>query len=226
MSLEKREPAGPAGLAGEINAEHLAFVGSLKRTAEHGIRCGELLTQAKEQCPHGTWLDWLGNNFRGSARSAQVYMQMYKKRDEIRAKAQSSALLSISGALEEISAPKEEEDPEREEKIAAMKERTRAREEREQQSRRKNQPLMLMEANTKLLKARREVREAINQLEGVEFDEEARESLEAEALAVARACRLFVEALTGRTNLDVDAELFWIEERRQWGEEGRPLEED
>lgn len=106
--IDKRESQGLEALAGEINAEHQAFVSSLKKTAEHGIRCGELLTKAKDRCPHGQWLEWLGANFEGSERTAQVYMQMYRNRDEIRAKTQSSADLSISGALKEIggSAPR------------------------------------------------------------------------------------------------------------------------
>src|SRR5215217_7433576 len=53
-------------LAEQINAEHRAFVGSLKNTAEHGIRAGELLTQAKTKCKHGEWLPWLVKNFDGA----------------------------------------------------------------------------------------------------------------------------------------------------------------
>src|SRR5215216_4681015 len=115
MELEKKHGV-PATLASEINAEHRAFTASLSKTAEHGIRCGELLTEAKSKCAHGTWLDWLKGNFEGSERSAQVYMQMFKNRDAIRAKTQSSADLSIAGALKEISAPKEPGSEEEEEK--------------------------------------------------------------------------------------------------------------
>jgi hypothetical protein len=94
-----------ARLAGEINEAHRAFVGTFRTALEHGIRCGELLAQAKEQCPHGTWLQWLEANFDGSARTAQVYMQLYNRRDELRAKTQDSAHLSIDGALRELAAP-------------------------------------------------------------------------------------------------------------------------
>ncbi len=94
-------------LAKEINSEHRAFVGSLSRTVEHGIRAGELLAEAKSKCQHGEWSAWLGVNFEASQRTAQVYMQMFKGRDEIRAKTQGSADLSISGALKEISSPGE-----------------------------------------------------------------------------------------------------------------------
>jgi hypothetical protein len=94
-------------LAVEINAEHRAFVGAFKKTAEHGIRAGELLATAKEQCPHGTWLPWLEENFEGAPRTAQEYMRLYNHRDAVRAKAQDSAHLSMSGALKEIASPRE-----------------------------------------------------------------------------------------------------------------------
>jgi hypothetical protein len=92
-------------LADEINAEHRAFVGTFRKTVEHGIRAGELLTEAKAQCPHGTWLEWLGGHFEGAPRTAQEYMQLYNRRDEIRAKTRDSAHLSVSGALKELAAP-------------------------------------------------------------------------------------------------------------------------
>src|SRR5215216_1060692 len=104
--VEKREAARLETLASEINEGHRAFIGSLLKTAEHGIRAGELLSEAKAQCNHGEWLPWLENNFEGSARTAQEYMKLYKHRDEIRTKTQNSAHLSISGALREIEGPK------------------------------------------------------------------------------------------------------------------------
>jgi hypothetical protein len=115
--LQKRSTATLENLASEINAEHRAFVGSLKKTAEHGIRAGELLTEAKSKCKHGEWLGWLEKNFEGSARSAQVYTQLFERRGELRAKTQSSAHLSISGALKELSGPKEEEKAQEKEEL-------------------------------------------------------------------------------------------------------------
>jgi hypothetical protein len=51
--VEKQSTATLETLATEINAEHRAFVGALKKTAEHGIRAGELLSEAKSKCKHG-----------------------------------------------------------------------------------------------------------------------------------------------------------------------------
>lgn len=106
--IEKQSTAMLESLAEQINAEHRAFVGSLKKTAEHGIRAGELLTEAKSKCKHGKWLPWLDENFEGAPRTAQEYMRLYSHRDEIRAKTRSSAHLSISGALKEIASPHSE----------------------------------------------------------------------------------------------------------------------
>ncbi len=71
-------------LAARINEEHRAFGKTFRNTVEHGIRAGELLSQAKAQCPHGTWLAWLEENFEGLARTAQAYMRLYKHRDVLR----------------------------------------------------------------------------------------------------------------------------------------------
>jgi hypothetical protein len=94
-------------LAEEINAEHRAFVGTFRKTVEHGIKAGELLTKVKEQCPHGTWLPWLEENFEGAPRTAQEYLRLYNHRAAVRAKARDSAHLSMSGALKEIAAPRQ-----------------------------------------------------------------------------------------------------------------------
>jgi hypothetical protein len=115
-TLQRIEKTGSlTNLAAEINAEHRAFIGSLKKTAEHGIRAGELLSKAKGEVKHGQWLGWLEENFEGSVRSAQVYMQLFAKRDELRVNAQGSAHLSISGALREVAAPTTDERQEPEE---------------------------------------------------------------------------------------------------------------
>ena len=43
-------------LAEEIIAEHRAFVRTFRKAVERGIRAGGLLTAAKGNCEHGTWL--------------------------------------------------------------------------------------------------------------------------------------------------------------------------
>lgn len=94
-------------LAQKINAEHRAFASTFRKTVEHGIRAGELLSEAKTQCLHGAWLPWLESNFEGAPRTAQEYMRLYNHREEIRANMRDSAHLSIGDALKKISAPRE-----------------------------------------------------------------------------------------------------------------------
>jgi hypothetical protein len=83
-------------LAARINEEHRAFVGTFRKSVEHavehGICAGELLSQAKAQCPHGTWLRWLEENFEGLARAAQAYMRLYKYRDVLRTAARTPSV--------------------------------------------------------------------------------------------------------------------------------------
>jgi hypothetical protein len=43
-------------LAEVIDAEYHAFVRTFRKAVEHGIRAGGLLTEAKGNCEHGTWL--------------------------------------------------------------------------------------------------------------------------------------------------------------------------
>jgi hypothetical protein len=105
--IEKRKTSEVVldDLVARINAEHRAFVGSMRKGIEHAINAGELLAAAKKQCPHGTWLDWLAANFEGAQRTAQEHLRMYHHREEIQAIMQDSAHLSVSAALKQLAAP-------------------------------------------------------------------------------------------------------------------------
>jgi hypothetical protein len=99
-------------LAARINAEHRACETAVNAALEHALAAGDLLLEAKSKCPHGTWQGWLEENFDGSVRTAQAYMRVAARRDEVEAaKTQSSAPLSLDGALRALSAPKEEAQP-------------------------------------------------------------------------------------------------------------------
>jgi Protein of unknown function (DUF3102) len=106
--LEKLET-----LAGRINEEHRACEAAANAALTHAMSAGELLLEAKGQLPHGAFGSWLKENFAGSDRTARVYMRVYSHREELEAKRQSSATLSLDGALKALSAPKDENpDPE------------------------------------------------------------------------------------------------------------------
>jgi hypothetical protein len=66
------------------------------------------LIEAKSHCEHGTWERWVEGNFEGSLRTAQAYMRVASRRgevEELQAKAQGSAPLSLNAALTELSKP-------------------------------------------------------------------------------------------------------------------------
>ncbi|MDP9480097.1 MAG: DUF3102 domain-containing protein, partial [Actinomycetota bacterium] len=97
------KPAGTLQvIASRINEEHRACEKAVGAALGHAINAGELLTKAKEGVPHGSWGAWLADNFEGSERTAQAYMKVYRRRDEIR---NGAADLSLRGALRELSAP-------------------------------------------------------------------------------------------------------------------------
>lgn len=94
-----------SGLADKINAEHRACEAAAGTALEHAIRAGEMLAEVRADLPHGSWGSWIGANFGGSARTAQAYMRLYRRRGEIR---NGAADLSVRGALAALSAPKDE----------------------------------------------------------------------------------------------------------------------
>jgi Protein of unknown function (DUF3102) len=106
--IAKQEAKRLDALAERINEEHRAYDAALKHALGHVINAlaramdaGDLLLEAKERCPHGTWLPWLEANFEGSARRAQEYMYLARNRGEIEElKARGSAFFtSVDHAL-------------------------------------------------------------------------------------------------------------------------------
>lgn len=97
-------------LATCANEEHKACLAAVENALEHAQAVGEALLQAKKQCPHGMWGEWLRENFKGSHQSANVYMQVAKRWPEIEAvKSQHAGNLTIRGALKLLEPPKLEE---------------------------------------------------------------------------------------------------------------------
>ncbi len=90
----------------EINAEHDLCCRAAADALQHAMRCGDLLIAAKAAMPHGSWGGWLAAHFAGSDRTARAYMRLADHRDEIEAKRQTSADLSIDGALRLLAPPR------------------------------------------------------------------------------------------------------------------------
>jgi hypothetical protein len=86
-----------------LHGEFLALAGRSLRVAKES---GDLLVEAKEEVAHGDWEAWLVTFFPGSARTAEAYMRIAKRWDEIEAKAQTTADLTLDAALKLLAKPK------------------------------------------------------------------------------------------------------------------------
>jgi hypothetical protein len=104
---EVRPALDLAALARRINAEHAAAGASFRAGLLHARAAGDLLLQAKAQVPHGEWLPWVADNLRCSERTAQAYMRVARRWEELEAKAQGLADLTLEGGLKLLAAPEE-----------------------------------------------------------------------------------------------------------------------
>lgn len=95
-------------LAEQIRKECLLLLESSRTSLSHARRCGELLNDAKGKVKHGEWKTWLKDNCHLSVRTAQMHMRLANKGDELAAKAQSIADLTIAKADKLLSTPRPE----------------------------------------------------------------------------------------------------------------------
>jgi hypothetical protein len=87
-------------LAGQINAEHASFESALRKGLEHARNAGELLVEARRQIPHGRWLSWLNTHCPGvTARTAQRYMRVASRWDELVVKCDTVSHLTFNQAV-------------------------------------------------------------------------------------------------------------------------------
>jgi hypothetical protein len=105
---EVRPALDLATLAAQINAAHEQAGTALRAGLLHAKAAGELLLRAKEQLPHGRWLPWLQANVRCSQRTAQSYMRVAKRWDELQANPQGLADLTFEGGLKLLACPRRE----------------------------------------------------------------------------------------------------------------------
>lgn len=100
MSTEIERPL--IELAGAIRREHDACERDARSAVEHAIRAGELLIDAKAEVSHGEWLPWLDTNFAFTPQTANGYMRLARRREQI------EGAPSISVALAELAQPREQ----------------------------------------------------------------------------------------------------------------------
>jgi hypothetical protein len=92
-------------LAERINAEHEQAEAGLRAGLLHARNAGELLIQAKAQVPHGGWLPWLAENVCFSERTAQAYMRVARRWEELQSNPQRVADLPFRRAVEALAEP-------------------------------------------------------------------------------------------------------------------------
>jgi ParB family chromosome partitioning protein len=96
-------PAGIAGLAARIRAEHEAAQSALRSAVSHAVEAGKLLMEAKKSVPYGGWEAWVRDSCGFSERTAQGYMRLARLAPE---EAQRVALLSLRDALKALADPR------------------------------------------------------------------------------------------------------------------------
>jgi hypothetical protein len=101
-----------ADLAARIKAEQDLFISAARTSAEHAMRVGDLLIEAKKLVKHGEWLPWLAQHCDMSESLAQRYMRLARARTEIEAKTDNCTDLSILSAMKLLAAPLDEEESE------------------------------------------------------------------------------------------------------------------
>jgi hypothetical protein len=67
----------------EINKLHENILLSAKSTLDLVVMIGEKLVEVKEELPHGTFQTWVNRNCNFTVRTAQNYMKVFLRRDEV-----------------------------------------------------------------------------------------------------------------------------------------------
>jgi mannose/cellobiose epimerase-like protein (N-acyl-D-glucosamine 2-epimerase family) len=96
-------------LVARVNDEHRQLKECVIKGAQHAVKAGELLWEAKRKAGHGRWLEWISENCEFSERTAQLYMNLATALPQV-ANPQRIADLSLTGAIkmiEDLKAPEE-----------------------------------------------------------------------------------------------------------------------
>ncbi|WP_061232527.1 DUF3102 domain-containing protein [Leptospira noguchii] len=92
-------------IATELNRLHQSILTAGKNMVRFAIEAGEILTKKKDELEHGEFIPWVENNLNFKIRTAQRYMRIYEKRDQINA----SMLTHLEDAYKLIAGPVAEE---------------------------------------------------------------------------------------------------------------------
>lgn len=100
----------------EIVQLHGKFAESFKRTLDHGIRIGQLLTEQKADLNHGEFGLWIERNIPFSSRTARNYMKLFRNRDALK----TETVSDFKSAYRLLEAPKEQGPKENESNFSYM----------------------------------------------------------------------------------------------------------
>jgi hypothetical protein len=98
-----------ATITAQIKAEHALVMKGMVDVVKHAILAGENLLRAKPSFDQGTWTPYLKETC-GSDRTAQVYMQLAKKKDDLKEFLEKAQSPSLSKALGYLRSKKEEDE--------------------------------------------------------------------------------------------------------------------
>ena len=93
-------PTGLRQLAEQANFHHRECTASANTAIDHAHAAGDALILAKRECPRGSFLGWVKENFSGSPRTARLYMAVAKRWPQIEAKRQRVANLGLREAMQ------------------------------------------------------------------------------------------------------------------------------
>lgn len=101
-------PMSLAQLAVKINAEHEATEKAAQASIQHARAAGDMLRKAKATVGHGNWLPWLEQHCQFSRRTAQTYMKIADRWDELTNGERAPELLSVREGLRLLANPGED----------------------------------------------------------------------------------------------------------------------
>ena len=103
-------PLALRDLADKINDAHSCCESAARSALGCAMEAGRLLCEAKAIVPHGQWATWLASHCKVSDRTARMYMQLYRRRAEL--KRQRAADLPVRQAAKLLTRPKDAGDSE------------------------------------------------------------------------------------------------------------------
>lgn len=92
-----------AQLAEKAKEAHQAAQDSAATAVERALEAGRALLEARDLCPHGTWIPWLKEHFKQEVGTARSYMRAAKRWHILAARCPNAAQLPLREVLKLLS---------------------------------------------------------------------------------------------------------------------------